>query len=109
MQTCLRSGLRGRKQLAEKGTLQDIQLCTIMLIKEIMQYLTEFREKMFMNISKSKIESLLKELPEKVDIEEVMYRLYLLQKIEAGEKAIRKGRTLSHKEAIKRLSRKWQN
>lgn len=62
-----------------------------------------------MNISKSKIETLLKELPEKVDIEEVMYRLYLLQKIEAGEADIREGRVLSHKVAMKRLLKKWRN
>lgn len=62
-----------------------------------------------MNISKSKIETLLKELPKKVDIEEVMYRLYLLQKIEAGEADIREGRVLSHKVAMKRLSKKWRN
>ena len=62
-----------------------------------------------MNISKSKLETLLKELPEKVDIEEVMYRLYLLQKIEAGEADIREGRVLSHKVTMKRLSKKWRN
>ena len=62
-----------------------------------------------MNISKSKLETLLKELPDKVDIEEVMYRLYLLQKIERGETAIQKGRTLSHRDAMERLSKKWQS
>jgi predicted transcriptional regulator len=62
-----------------------------------------------MEILKSKLESLLKELPEKVDVEDVMYRLYLLQKIEAGEKDVAEGRTLSHKDAIERLSKKWQN
>ena len=62
-----------------------------------------------MNISKSKLETLFKELPENVDTEEVMYRLYLLQKIEAGERDIQEGRTLSHKDAVERLSRKWQN
>lgn len=61
-----------------------------------------------MNISKSKLETLFKELPDKVDIEEVMYRLYLLQKIERGEADIQEGRTLSHKDAMKRLSKKWQ-
>jgi len=61
-----------------------------------------------MNISKSKLEALVKELPDQVDIEEVMYRLYLLQKIEAGESAIEEGRTLSHKEAMERLSKRWQ-
>jgi predicted transcriptional regulator len=61
-----------------------------------------------MNISKSKLETLFKELPDKVDIEEVMYRLYLLQKIERGEADIQEGRTLSHRDAMKRLSKRWQ-
>jgi len=61
-----------------------------------------------MNIPKSKLEALIKELPDQVDIEEVMYRLYLLQKIEAGESAIEEGQTLSHKEAMERLSKRWQ-
>lgn len=62
-----------------------------------------------MNITKEKLETLIKELPDTVDVEEVMYRLYLLQKIEAGEAAIKEGKTLSHDEAMKRLSKKWQN
>ena len=62
-----------------------------------------------MEILKSKLESLLKELPEKVDVEDVMYRIFLLEKIEAGEKNIAEGRTLPHKEAVERLSKKWQN
>ncbi|HYA88841.1 MAG TPA: hypothetical protein VEI57_17495 [Nitrospirota bacterium] len=62
-----------------------------------------------MEILKSKLEGLLKELPEKVDVEDVMYRLYLLQKIEAGEKDIAEGKTLPHKNAVERLSKRWQN
>jgi hypothetical protein len=57
-----------------------------------------------MEILKSKREGLLKELPEKVHVEDVMYRLYLLQKIEAGEKDVLERRTLSHKYAVERLS-----
>ena len=49
-----------------------------------------------MNVAKSRLEDLIKELPEEVDIDEVMYRLYLLQKIETGEAAIREGRVLSN-------------
>jgi predicted transcriptional regulator len=60
-------------------------------------------------ILKSKLEDLLKELPEKVDIEDVMYRIFLLEKIEAGEKDIEEGRTFTHREAMERLSRRWQN
>jgi len=62
-----------------------------------------------MEILKSKLEGLLKDLPDKVEVEDVMYRLYLLQKIEAGEKDIAEGRTLSHQDALERLSKKWQN
>ena len=62
-----------------------------------------------MNVSKTKLKSILEEYPESVDIEDLMYRLYLLEKIEAGEKDIKDGKTLSHAEAVERLSRKWQN
>ncbi len=62
-----------------------------------------------MEILKSKLESLLKDLPEKVEVEDVMYRLYVLQKIEAGETDITQGRTLPHKAAVERLSEKWRN
>lgn len=62
-----------------------------------------------MNVSKTKLKSILEEYPESVDIEDLMYRLYLLEKIEAGEKDIKNGKTLSHAEAVERLSGKWQN
>ncbi len=62
-----------------------------------------------MNVTKDKLETLIKELPDTVDIEEVMYRLYLLQKIEAGESALKEGQALSHEDAIKRVSKKWHN
>jgi len=62
-----------------------------------------------MNVTKEKLATLIKDLPDMVDIEEVMYRLFLLQKIETGEAAIEEGKTLSHDDVIKRLSKKWQN
>ena len=62
-----------------------------------------------MNVTKAKLETLIKELPDTVDIKEVMYRLYLFHKIETGEAAIEEGKTLSHEEVMKRLSKKWQN
>ncbi|GAB7025372.1 hypothetical protein [Geotalea toluenoxydans] len=61
-----------------------------------------------MNITKAKLETFLEDLPEQVDTEEVMYRLYLLEKIEAGEADIAEGRVLSHEEAVQRLTRKWR-
>ena len=62
-----------------------------------------------MNVTKARLETLIHDLPENVDIEEVMYRLYLFQKIEEGEAAIKEGKTLSHDETGTRLSRKWQS
>jgi hypothetical protein len=41
-----------------------------------------------MEILKSKLEYLIKELPEKIDLEDSMYRIYMLQKIETGEKYV---------------------
>ncbi|MCM2360010.1 MAG: hypothetical protein NDI77_17795 [Geobacteraceae bacterium] len=61
-----------------------------------------------MQITKAKLENFLESLPEQIDTEEVMYRLYLLENIEAGEADIREGRTIPHEEAVRRLSRKWQ-
>lgn len=62
-----------------------------------------------MNIAKSRLESMLRELPDEVDTGEVMYRLYLLEKIEKGEADIREGETLSHDDAMKNMTDKWRN
>ncbi len=45
-------------------------------------------------------------LKDSASYEEMMYELYVLQKIERGREDIRAGRTLSHAEAKERL-RKW--
>lgn len=62
-----------------------------------------------MNVTKEKLETLIKELPDTVDIEDVMYRLYLLQKIEAGDASIKADKILTHEETLVRLSKKWLN
>ncbi len=62
-----------------------------------------------MNVSKAKLESILEEYSENVDIEDLMYCLSLLEKIETGEKDIKNCKTLSNTKAIERLPRKWQN
>jgi len=59
-----------------------------------------------MQISKAKIETIIRNLPELVDIEEVMYRLYLLEKIEAGEADIQDDKVMTQDQAMERLSRK---
>ena len=37
-------------------------------------------------------------LPEDVDMEEIMYRLYVLDKIRKGQEAVEQGRTLTSEE-----------
>jgi len=59
-------------------------------------------------IPKLELEKLFQELPEMIDVEDVMYRLYVFQKIQEGEHDIQEGQTLSHPQALKRLSKKWQ-
>lgn len=59
-----------------------------------------------MFIAKQQILKLIQDLPDKVDIDEVMYRLYLRQKLEAAEKDVRRDRLVSHEEVVKETS-KW--
>jgi predicted transcriptional regulator len=62
-----------------------------------------------MTVAKAKIENMLEGMPAVIDIEDFMYQLYLLEKIEEGESDIAEGRILSHEQAIERVSKKWQN
>jgi hypothetical protein len=62
-----------------------------------------------MQIAKVELEKIIRDLPEIVDMDEVIYQLYLLQKIEAGEQDIRNGKVLSHEKATQRLIKKWQS
>ncbi len=57
-----------------------------------------------MTIAKQQILELIKDLPEEVDVDEVMYRLYLRQKLEAAENDVREGRLISHEEVVKETS-----
>ncbi|OGW53041.1 MAG: hypothetical protein A2Y81_09785 [Nitrospirae bacterium RBG_13_43_8] len=59
-----------------------------------------------MTIAKQQILELLRDLPEEVDIDEIIYRLYLRQKLEAAEKDVQEGRVIPHEEVIKETS-KW--
>lgn len=45
-------------------------------------------------------------LPDDVDIDEIMYRLYVLDKIRKGREAVEQGRTISH-EDLKRETEQW--
>ncbi|MDE0227764.1 MAG: hypothetical protein OXJ62_02785 [Spirochaetaceae bacterium] len=55
---------------------------------------------------KSKMESLIRNLPENASIEDAIERLFLLHKIEKGIEQADAGLTVSHEEARQRL-RKW--
>ena len=61
-----------------------------------------------MQMARSTIESCIATLPDVVDSEEVMYRLYLLEKIEAGEQDIRDGKTMTHENVTERFAAKWR-
>jgi hypothetical protein len=45
-------------------------------------------------------------LPESVDIDEIMYRLYVIDKIRKGQKAILEGKTISL-ESLKEEMKSW--
>ena len=54
--------------------------------------------------TKELIRKLLDRLPEGATIEDVQYQIYLLQKIQAGEKDIEAGRTVPHDQVMKDLA-----
>jgi predicted transcriptional regulator len=60
-----------------------------------------------MTVTKQEIVDLMHDLPDEFDVEEVMYRLYVLQKIRKGERAIEEGRVVSHEEAKRRMD-EWR-
>jgi predicted transcriptional regulator len=60
-----------------------------------------------MTIHKEEVLALVRQLPDEIDIEELIYRLYLLEKLAAAEADIAAGRTLSAEEVRKRV-REWQ-
>lgn len=53
---------------------------------------------------KDRIQAVVETLPEDVDIDDFMDRLYLLQKIEIGERQIANGEGIPHEEAKRRLA-----
>jgi hypothetical protein len=55
---------------------------------------------------KKNVEQLIRNLPDDSTVEDMQYHLYVLDKIQRGQKAIRDGNGISHEEAKARLS-KW--
>ena len=58
-------------------------------------------------IAKKQIQDLVNHMPDEIDIEDLMYELYVIDKIEAGRRDIRDGKFISHEEAKKRLLKSW--
>ena len=77
-----------------------------LLPRTLLCYNLDTRKGVVMTIAKQQVLELIKDLPEEVDVDEVMYRLYLRQKLEAAEKDVQEGRLVSHEEVIKETS-KW--
>ena len=57
-------------------------------------------------MKKAEILQLVQDLPDEIDPEELMYRIYLMQKIQKGEEAIVQGDLLTHEEVV-RISDEW--
>lgn len=56
-------------------------------------------------IAKTQLLKLVEELPETVEIEDVLYRLALRERLEAAEDDIREGRILSEEEVDDEIAR----
>ena len=59
-----------------------------------------------MIIAKQQVINMIEDLPERIDVDELMYRLYLREKLEAAEEDVREGRLISHEEVVKETT-KW--
>ncbi|MFC3123070.1 hypothetical protein [Agaribacter flavus] len=61
-----------------------------------------------MNVAKSEVQHILNNMPDECDIEDLHYRLYVLEKIKRGQAAVENGETLTQDEVRSRIAQKWQ-
>lgn len=61
-----------------------------------------------MNVAKSEVQDILNNMPDECDIEDLHYRLYVLEKIKRGQEAVKNGNTLTQDEVRDRIAKKWQ-
>ena len=59
-----------------------------------------------MIIAKQQVIDMIEGLPERIDVDELMYRLYLREKLEAAEEDVHEDRLISHEEVVKETT-KW--
>jgi hypothetical protein len=57
-------------------------------------------------VNKHDVIAVMEAMPEEFDIDELVYRLRLKEKLESSERAFAEGRVLSHAEVVRR-SRAW--
>lgn len=58
-----------------------------------------------MGTAKDEIRELLESLPDDASLEDIQYHLYVRQKVHKGLEAAEQGRTLTHEEVVRRMSR----
>jgi hypothetical protein len=58
-----------------------------------------------MKSAKDEVRSLLDNLPDDTSLEDIQYHLYVRQKVLKGIDASDNGKSISHEEAVKRMSR----
>ncbi len=56
---------------------------------------------------KQRVIELIKGLPDDCTLEDILYHLYVREKIEGGIRAVQEGRTIPHKE-VERKTREWK-
>lgn len=59
-----------------------------------------------MRIDKQELHKIVEDLPEPVEMDEVLYRLYLREKLNAAEDDVRAGRVVTHEEVVAETA-KW--
>lgn len=61
-----------------------------------------------MALVKDKVRELLDRLPDDCSLDDVLYHLYVVQKVEDGLTDVAAGRTIPHDQVAEELRRKWQ-
>ena len=59
------------------------------------------------DVRKQDLLELVQQMPDEIDVEELQYRLYVLEKLRRSEESIRAGRVVSHEEARRRMD-EWR-
>ena len=60
-----------------------------------------------MSATKDKVRNLLDQLPDDCSLEDVLYHLYVQQKVAAGLADVEQGRTIPHEQVAEEMRRKW--